>query len=44
MNAQAKGKKNYFFEQILPRMKKLATDSMRATYGIIEPKRKENNF
>jgi hypothetical protein len=43
-NAQNKGKKVDFFEQILPHMKKLATDSIRATYGIIEPKRRENNF
>jgi hypothetical protein len=41
--------KNYrkdfdFFEEILPKMKKLATDAMRATYSIIEPNRRENNF
>ena len=33
-----------FYEEILPNMKRLATDAIRATYSIIEPNRRENNF
>ena len=37
--------KNYrkdfnFYDEILPKMKRLATDAMRATYSIIEPNKR----
>lgn len=33
-----------FHSQILPKMKELATDSIRATYSMLDPERREHNF
>jgi hypothetical protein len=33
-----------FFKHILPKMKEMATESIRATYSMLDPERREHNF
>ena len=33
-----------FNDDVLPKMKELATDSIKATYSMLDPERKEHNF
>ena len=43
MNSQLPTKVD-FFGQVLPKMKELAGDCIRATYNLLDPERKEHNF
>jgi D-alanine-D-alanine ligase-like ATP-grasp enzyme len=33
-----------FFAHILPKMKEIATDSIKATYAMLDPEKKQHNF
>ena len=43
-NSEKKGKKINFFQNILPEMKDIATDALKACYALLDPNRKQNNF
>lgn len=36
--------RNVFFDSILPQMKELATDAVKATYFLLDPRRRQHNF
>ena len=42
--ARKKDQKVNFFDDILPQLKNIATESLRASYALLDPKRKERNF